>query len=106
MEQKNTEISYRGLGVSLLWREPYTRVKKHLPSKKSALTITSHKTDAKLKEGIFVGIDIQKLITGKMFPSTMAQVEEEAWVAFMNVVSGFLGKKKDLEYGRLNLVSD
>ncbi|KAL1230223.1 Polyphosphoinositide phosphatase [Trichinella pseudospiralis] len=67
MEQKNTEISYRGLGVSLLWREPYTR----------------------------------KLITGKMFPSTMAQVEEEAWVAFMNVVSGFLGKKKDLEYGRL-----
>ncbi|KRX94294.1 hypothetical protein T4E_3360 [Trichinella pseudospiralis] len=31
----------------------------------------------------------------------MAQVEEEAWVAFMNIVSGFLGKKKDLEYGRL-----
>ncbi|KAL1240055.1 DNA-directed RNA polymerase II subunit [Trichinella pseudospiralis] len=36
-----------------------------------------------------------------MFPSTMAQVEEEAWVAFTNVVSGFLGKKKDPEYGRL-----
>ncbi|KRY73137.1 hypothetical protein T4A_3948, partial [Trichinella pseudospiralis] len=58
-------------------------------------------SDAKLKEGIFVGIDIQKFITDKMFPSTMAQVEEEAWVAFTNVVSGFLGKKKDPEYGRL-----
>ncbi|KRY69512.1 hypothetical protein T4A_4447 [Trichinella pseudospiralis] len=31
----------------------------------------------------------------------MAQVEEEAWVAFMNVVARFLGKKKDPEYGRL-----
>ncbi|KRZ39256.1 hypothetical protein T4C_9059, partial [Trichinella pseudospiralis] len=50
--------------------------------RKNALTITSHKAD-------------------KMFPSTMAQVEEEAWVAFTNVVSGFLGKKKDPEYGRL-----
>ncbi|KRY81099.1 hypothetical protein T4D_4109 [Trichinella pseudospiralis] len=41
MEQKKTLKSLI-LGVSLVWREPYTRVKKHLPSKKSALTITSH----------------------------------------------------------------
>ncbi|KRY46233.1 hypothetical protein T03_5847 [Trichinella britovi] len=60
-------------------------------------------SDAKLKEGIFVGPDIQKLIKDKMFSSTVTQVEEEAWVAFTNVVSGFLGKKKDPEYGRLNL---
>ncbi|KRZ79249.1 hypothetical protein T10_10457, partial [Trichinella papuae] len=58
-------------------------------------------SDAKLKEGIFVGPDIQKLIKDKMFSSTMTQVEEEAWVAFTNVVSGFLGNKKDPEYGRL-----
>ncbi|KRY64725.1 hypothetical protein T4B_2802 [Trichinella pseudospiralis] len=31
----------------------------------------------------------------------MAQVKEETWVAFMNIVSGFLGKKKDPEYGQL-----
>ncbi|KRY82825.1 hypothetical protein T4D_9380 [Trichinella pseudospiralis] len=36
-----------------------------------------------------------------MFSSTMAQVKEETWVAFMNIVSGFLGKKKDPEYGQL-----
>ncbi|KRZ05510.1 hypothetical protein T11_3579 [Trichinella zimbabwensis] len=58
-------------------------------------------SDAKLKEGIFVGPDIQKLIKDKMFSSTMTQVEQEAWVAFTNVVSGFLGNKKDPEYGRL-----
>ncbi|KRZ85400.1 Serine/threonine-protein phosphatase PP1 isozyme 1 [Trichinella sp. T8] len=58
-------------------------------------------SDAKLKEGIFVGPDIQKLIKDKMFSSTVTQVEKEAWVAFTNVVLGFLGKKKDPEYGRL-----
>ncbi|KRX23596.1 putative ATP-dependent RNA helicase DDX23 [Trichinella nelsoni] len=35
---------------------------------------------AKLKEGIFVGPEIQKLIKDKMFSSTMTQVEKEAWV--------------------------
>ncbi|KRZ00058.1 hypothetical protein T11_11491 [Trichinella zimbabwensis] len=35
-----------------------------------------------------------------MFVSTITQVEEEAWVAFTNVVSGFLGNKKDPEYRR------
>ncbi|KRX13342.1 hypothetical protein T07_144 [Trichinella nelsoni] len=57
-------------------------------------------SDAKVKEGIFVGRDIQKLIKNKMFSSTMTQVEE-AYAEFTNVVSGFLGKKKDPEYGRL-----
>ncbi|KRX95346.1 hypothetical protein T4E_9387 [Trichinella pseudospiralis] len=32
---------------------------------------------------------------------TLHQVEVEAWAAFTNVVSEFLGKKKDPEYGRL-----
>ncbi|KRY28166.1 putative ATP-dependent RNA helicase DDX23 [Trichinella spiralis] len=58
---------------------------------------------AKLKEGIFVGPEIQKLIKDKMFSSTMTQVEKEAWVAFTNVVSGFLGKKKDHEHFPLKL---
>ncbi|KRY36154.1 hypothetical protein T01_6428 [Trichinella spiralis] len=57
-------------------------------------------SDAKLEEGISVGPDVQKLIKDKMFSSTMTQVEKEAWVAFTNVVSEFLGKKKDPEYGR------
>ncbi|KRZ64155.1 hypothetical protein T10_12159 [Trichinella papuae] len=29
-----------------------------------------------------------------LYTHTMTQVEEEAWVAFTNVVSGFLGKRR------------
>ncbi|KRY27376.1 hypothetical protein T01_13595 [Trichinella spiralis] len=37
-------------------------------------------------------------LSDKMLASTVTQVEEEAWVAFTNVVSAFLGKKQDPEY--------
>ncbi|KRX37619.1 putative ATP-dependent RNA helicase DDX23 [Trichinella murrelli] len=50
-----------------------------------------------LKEGIF------KLIKDKMFASTMTQVGKEAWIAFTNVITGFLGKKKDHEHFPLKL---
>ncbi|KRY52785.1 putative ATP-dependent RNA helicase DDX23 [Trichinella britovi] len=52
-----------------------------------------------LKEGIF------KLIKDKMFASTMTQVGKEAWIAFTNVITGFLGKKKDHEHFPLKLHS-
>ncbi|KRZ85086.1 putative ATP-dependent RNA helicase DDX23 [Trichinella sp. T8] len=38
-----------------------------------------------------------------MFASTMTQVGKEAWVAFTNVITGFLGKKKDHEHFPLKL---
>jgi hypothetical protein len=38
-------------------------------------------SEAKLKEGIFVGPDIRKLISGGMFETTMSIVEREAWIA-------------------------
>ncbi|KRZ79014.1 hypothetical protein T10_10164 [Trichinella papuae] len=85
-------------GGSLVSREPYTRLVNALA--KNGTCFQYHCTqfpllsDAKLKEGIFVGPDIQKLIKDKMFSSTMTQVEEEAWVAFTNVNLGDVSEEQ------------
>jgi hypothetical protein len=39
-------------------------------------------SDAKFKEGIFVGPDIRKLLSDDLFETTMKTVEREAWNAF------------------------
>jgi hypothetical protein len=46
-------------------------------------------SEAKLKEGIFVGPDTRKLISDKMFETTMSNVEREAWIALKAVISKF-----------------
>jgi hypothetical protein len=51
-------------------------------------------SDAKLKEGIFVGPDIRKLISDEMFETTKSNAEREAWIALKDVISKFFGKKK------------
>jgi hypothetical protein len=58
---------------------------KYLCSKFSGLS------EAKLKEGIFVGPDTRKLISDEMFETAMLNVEREAWIAFKDVVRKFLG---------------
>lgn len=55
-------------------------------------------TDAKLKEGIFVGPQIRKLLTDSEFEKTMNDCEKEAWLSFKCVVENFLGNKKDPNY--------
>jgi hypothetical protein len=57
-----------------------------------------HLSEAKLKEGIFVGPDIRKLMLCDDFLLTMTEVEREASIAFRNVVSKFLGNNKDPDY--------
>jgi hypothetical protein len=52
-------------------------------------------SEARLKEGVFVGPDIRKLMFDEDFLLTMTEVEREAWIAFKNVVSKFLGNNKD-----------
>jgi hypothetical protein len=42
-------------------------------------------SDAKLKEGIFVGPDIRKLLSDDLFETTMKTVEREAWNVFKDV---------------------
>lgn len=55
-------------------------------------------SEAKLKEGVFTGPDIRKLLTDPLFLETMGDKEKEAWDSFKNVVHKFLGNTKDPDY--------
>ena len=50
----------------------------------------------KVKEGIFAGPQIRQLIKDEHFQSRMTDVEKSAWLFFREVLSKFLGNKKDL----------
>ncbi|GFX31975.1 uncharacterized protein TNCV_3408891 [Trichonephila clavipes] len=50
--------------------------------------------DAKLKEGIFVGPDIRKLLKDETFVTKMEMKGKNAWNSFKLVVTSFLGNKK------------
>ena len=50
---------------------------------------------AKLKEGVFTGPDIRKLLKDGNFEKQMEVAEKEAWGAFKYVVTKFLGNNKD-----------
>jgi hypothetical protein len=52
-----------------------------------------HLSEAKLKEGV-VGPDIRKLMFYEDFLLTMTEVEREAWIAFISVVTKFLGEQQ------------
>jgi len=51
-------------------------------------------TYSKIKEGIFVGLQIRKLIEDKDFEVIMTDTEKAAWLSFKDVVQNFLGNKK------------
>ena len=55
-------------------------------------------SDEKKKAGIFDGPQIRTLLKDKHFMARMTAVEARAWVAFTNVVQGFLGNKKAKNY--------
>jgi hypothetical protein len=52
-------------------------------------------SEAKIKEGVFVGPDIRKLFKDEVFESKMVFSEKEAWRAFKEVATKFLGNYKD-----------
>ncbi|GFU90784.1 uncharacterized protein TNCV_4870161 [Trichonephila clavipes] len=58
-------------------------------------------SDAKLKEGIFVGPDIRKLLKVETFVTKMEMKEKNVWNSFKVVVTGFLENKKDPNYKAL-----
>ena len=58
-------------------------------------------SEAKLKEGIFNGPDIRKLMSDAAFKSTMDEKEKAAWISFSEVVSKFLGNNKDPNYRKI-----
>lgn len=51
-------------------------------------------SDPKLKEGIFVGPQIRKLMNNSIFEKRLNPKELPAWKSFVSVVRGFLGNHK------------
>lgn len=51
-------------------------------------------SEAKIKEGIFVGPQIRELMTDARFDAVLTGVEKAAWDAFKDVVKNFLGNRR------------
>lgn len=58
-------------------------------------------SEAKLKEGIFIGPQIKELMKSEEFKCYLSSDELAAFESFKNVVSGFLGNKKARNYREL-----
>jgi hypothetical protein len=63
--------------------------------------VRSDKEDTKLKEDIFVGPDIRKLLSDDLFETAMKTAEIEAWNAFKEVIAKFLGNYKHPNYKQI-----
>jgi hypothetical protein len=55
-------------------------------------------SDAKIKEGIFVGPQIRVLLKDEHFESVLYSMELEAWKSFKNVCEHFLGNNRADNY--------
>jgi len=51
-------------------------------------------SEAKLKEGVFIGPQIRDLIKDEYFDTTLQGDEKAAWDSFKFVVKGFLGNRR------------
>lgn len=58
-------------------------------------------SDAKLKEGIFIGPQTRKLMGDVHFTENLTLEELRAWNSFVRVVKGFLGNNKDQNYEQI-----
>ena len=58
-------------------------------------------SQANLKEGIFVGPQINKLLKDKGFDHNLSGIEKVAWNAFQDVAHNFLGNTKAPNYVEL-----
>ncbi|GBM79689.1 hypothetical protein AVEN_71215-1 [Araneus ventricosus] len=55
-------------------------------------------SEAKLKEGVFVGPDTRKIMKDENFETKMETNERKAWESFKLVITSCLGNKKDPNY--------
>ncbi|KAK9729027.1 hypothetical protein QE152_g16919 [Popillia japonica] len=58
-------------------------------------------SEAKLKEGIFIGPQIKLLQQDPEFDVLLSDLERTAWDAFKNVTKNFLGNKKTEDYDKI-----
>jgi len=61
-------------------------------------------SDAKIKEGIFIGPQIRELMQDKQFDENLNETERNAWLSFKRVCKDFLGNHKAANYQ--NVVQD
>ncbi|GBO40503.1 hypothetical protein AVEN_112430-1 [Araneus ventricosus] len=55
-------------------------------------------SEAKLKEGVFIGPDIRKIMKDENFETKMEINERKAWESVKRVIISFLGNEKDPNY--------
>ena len=58
-------------------------------------------SEAKIKAGVFVGLEEKRLINYSYFTEMLSEVEQTAWAYFVSVVNEFLGKHKAEKYREL-----
>ena len=58
-------------------------------------------SDAKIKEGIFDGPQIRKMIKNKNFIHYMNEIEKSAWLTFKSIAENFLRDHKSHDYEEL-----
>ena len=61
-------------------------------------------SDAKIKEGIFIGPQIRELTQDKQFDEDLNETERNAWLSFKRICEEFLGNHKAANYQ--NVVQD
>ena len=61
-------------------------------------------SDAKIKEGVFIGPQIRQLLEGDGSDQALSEMEKTAWEAFKLVATIFLGNKRADNY--IDLVSN
>lgn len=51
--------------------------------------------EVKVKAGIFLGLQIKKIVEVKEYPKKLTRTQKAAWDTFVAVVQGFFGSHKD-----------
>ena len=52
-------------------------------------------SDAKIKDGIFIGLHIRELKQDKQFDEDLNETERNAWLSFKRICKDFLGNHKE-----------
>ena len=58
-------------------------------------------SDAKIKEGIFIGPQIRELMQDKQFDKDLNETERNAWLSFKRICKDFLGNHKTANYQKV-----
>ena len=55
-------------------------------------------TEAKIKEGVFIGPQIREMMQDKQFDEDLNETERNAWLSFKRICKDFLGNHKAANY--------